>query len=236
LLHYRVQRLEVRGMNYILLPKLNQAQMELLSRRLTGGSLPAGQRGSFTAKSGQDRIHVDAGGLCWSSSDPSDHVIPEIPDLLGCEKEALGAIEVLRLYLHFDDGRGHGKVRMNTRIESGWNWDTLRTSDECGLAPDERLIVLWFAEGSEGDVVTTTDYPGAGARPFKVGRKTYFESSLNAAELSETLRVAGKRKPRNSYLPRDNILSAVDKAFLFHDSMKVLEELGDWCSFKACWE
>ncbi|HEV2120761.1 MAG TPA: hypothetical protein VGS11_11765, partial [Candidatus Bathyarchaeia archaeon] len=79
---FKVHELIIVGRHYILLPKLNYAQMEVLANRLAQTGFLVSRSNVISAKSAKGVIHVDPRGFCWSSFDPRDEILPIIPNLL----------------------------------------------------------------------------------------------------------------------------------------------------------
>ena len=233
MLSFRAHHLEVKGKHYIPLPKLNTQQMMKLKGRLTRKGLSVTGK-PLTSPTTKDRsIHIEPLGLCWSSSDPSDDLLPLVPEILRCKKEVSTTANVLDKYLRASTEGGRLVLRVIPRLEALANWDYLRANGGSGLTPDEQLITRFLLGKSGGSCSVTTDFAFANARPFYVGRRLYFESNLPALKASDTLRVVGSKGRENSYLPRDGILYLQAFEFRSHELAACLRQLGDWCSFIA---
>jgi hypothetical protein len=229
LLRFRVHQLQLRGRNYLLLPKLNPAQMQILANRLTNQGFNVQGTETISAKSKAGTIHVDPVGLCWSSLEFDDLILPVVPEILGCKKEMVPLKTLENSYFKLARSYEKTMVRMSTRIESSSNWDTLRSSGECGLTPDEWLVSSFFME-VVGNCATMTDFPTDGSDPVICGRRRYYETLLDGKEASSMLRVVGERQQRNSYLPRDATLRLAGVVFPSHkDISELLNGLGEWC-------
>ncbi len=228
---FRIHHFLLGGRHYILLPKLNRGQIEILAKRFAKAGYPVEVRGLITARLREGTIHVSPDGLCWSAFDPSDSVLPAIPDLLAAPKEKV-PVQILKArYLRPARTGVSTAMRISTRIESSSSWDKLRASGDCGLAPDEHAVVSLLLNGARAKCTLVTDFPVTGSVPRVCGRKRYYDSRLEIGAALSSFRVVGSRFPRNSYLERDNSLrldgfsapSSDDWRNLFH-------EVEDWCS------
>jgi hypothetical protein len=224
-LPFKLHSLSIGGKHYLLLPKLNAKQMKIIAERLVRKGFSVDLASMLQAKSRGHSIVVDPAGLCWSSMDPDDTIIPAIPDLLSCPKQSIPLRDLEGLYLR----RGTSFAKMRTRLESGCHWDSLRANDESGLTPDERSVVLALLK-SMATCRLMTDFVREGQTPQIFGRRRYFETSVDFEEAASTLRTAGERHHRNSYLPRDGIFgfSRGESPRAFG---RTLPELGEWCFY-----
>ncbi len=231
MLAFKVHQLQLSGRHFLLLPKLNPAQVDLLTRRLASKGYTVRVSGEITARSKAGNVHISPNGLCWSTSDPADAVLPAIPSLLSVPKPAITSDELLAKYFRIARRGRSAVVRLSTRVESLSLWDELRASGECGLAPDEHHVITALI-GWGGPCKLLTDFPTPSAAVRVRGRKQYYESTLGSGEARETLRTTGQRAARNSYVPRDGTLGFR----LFNPPLKskvidMLLGLGEWCSF-----
>jgi len=228
-LRYRVHQLQIQGRNYLLLPKLNSAQMQILANRLTSQGFNVQRTGPILAKSKEGTVHVDPAGLCWSILDLDDLVLPVIPRILACKKEQVPLKVLDDSYYKLVISEGKTMVRMATRVESSSNWDTMRASGDCGLTPDERLVSSYFMQ-TIGNCAIMTDFPSSRSDPIIYGRRRYYEASMDGKEASSMLRVAGEKQPRNAYLPRDATLRFDGRVLISRRKIaEVLNGLGEWC-------
>lgn len=230
---FRVNELDIVGRHYILLPKLNNAQMGALAIRLTESGFLVRRSNVISATSAKGVIHVDPRGFCWSVFDPSDEILPVIPDLLETPKEREPLPELMGSYFMFAKSSANTVVKMSTRVESSTLWKALRTSGECGLTPDEHAVVSFLFKKAKGECRLLTDYPTDGSTLRIYGRRRYHESELRPPDAGSTLRSVGRKAFRNSYIPRNGALmfesldlpSREELAHLFQD-------LGEWCYFE----
>jgi hypothetical protein len=230
LLRFKVYQLQLGPRHYLLLPKMNGRQMEVIEQRLAKKGFSVRLSGSLVAKSREGVLHLNPSGTCWSAFDPGDLILPAVPEVLEAPKEHVPLRTLQSVY--FKTGGSAKAVRLSTRIESGSNWDRLRAAGECGLCPDEHAVATFLISRAGGTCELLTDFFTEGASPRLCGRKRYFDSALPCREVASTLRVAGGDTSRNSYLRRDNMLrlkkelwpSKSDLSELFHS-------LGEWCSF-----
>jgi hypothetical protein len=234
MLQFKVHNVRIRGRQYVLLPKLNPEQMEVLSDRLAREGFVVRDGTSIVAESRKRTIHIEPTGLCWSAADPSDYVLPLLPDLLGRSSRARPEA-VLGAYLNMVPVRGGFAIHLSPRLESMGFWDDLRRSGGCGLSPDERLVIQCVLDGADGKCSIVTDFPVEGSEPMVVGRRRYFLSNLAVAEVSRSIRAVGEPGRKSSYLPRDGVLM-LSKLILEEESVaKLAEELGEWWSFRVDW-
>jgi hypothetical protein len=230
LLSFKVYHLQIARRHFILLPKLNSKQMGIIGERLTKRGFSITSRSPLSAKSKEGLIHIEPSGFCWSNFDPIDAVLPSIPDVLDCNKERV-PLERLRAMYFMVKTEGMPLVRLSLRLESMSNWDRLRASDGCGLAPDEHRVATFLIREAGGNCHAVTDFPLAYSVPRVQGRKRYFESTLSAAEALDTLRVVGERKARNSYVPRNGIVGPSVPPIPDSKLGDICGQLGDWCGF-----
>jgi hypothetical protein len=230
LLSYEAHRLEISGRSYVLLPKLNKSQIAVLKDHFRRRGFSIDGTTSFVARNSKAAIHIEHFGLCWSSTDPSDQILPIVPELLECEKERLDFDELLGHYLMVKPG-SECTLRFNSRLESMGNWDFLRSTGKCGLTPDEQAVFRRVLRMSSGTCSVVTDFPSRGSTPLVIGSRFYHRTELPAAQAAETLRTVGDKGTRNSYLPRDGLLELPDLADREWDISAAFPELGDWCPF-----
>ena len=216
--------MDLAGKHYLLLPKLNARQVRVLSARLESGGFAVRHQTGFSARSKRGSIHIDSSGVCWSSFDPEDVVLPAIPDLLSCPKEPVALPKLAGLYF-----RTWGTfTRILTRMESGPAWTSLRSSGLCALTPDERLVALSLLRF--GGCRLVTDFIIDDPTPLYCGRRRYFQVASYSADAASTLRGADEKLPRNSYLPKEGIIRLRNGPLLSRLE-EVLRDLGEWCFF-----
>jgi hypothetical protein len=167
--------------------------MRIFVRRLEnkGYSVRAARR--VTAKSREGTINISSSGLCWSSFDPADAVLPAIPDALSFPKEPVPLRTLKAMYFETARIGGRTMVRLSTRLEFSFLWDQLRASGRCGLTPDESAVASLFIRKASGDCELLADFPTEGAVPRICGRMRYFDSSIDNELAASTLRVIGER-------------------------------------------
>jgi len=232
LLRFKVFQFHLGGRHYLLLPKLNSIQMRAFARRFEtkGYSINIGE--AITARSGESIVHVLPAGFCWSSSDPSDAVLPAIPDILSFPKEASPLRKIESKFWKMASAKGDAVVRLTRRIEAYSLWDKLRASDQCGLSPDEHAVARFMMGRANRNCSVLTDYPTDVSVPKILGRRRFFDSSLSPGEAIATLRVAGGRDTRNSYLKRDGVMALGSITPPNRDDvLGLIEDLGEWCYF-----
>ncbi len=216
-------------MNYLLLPKLNSAQMLTVANRLTKIGFHVGRNGSIVARSKVGTIHVDPAGLCWSNMEIDGPILPVLPEIIAAEKEEVSLKSLEDAYFRVPNSSGNMAVRIATRVEATSNWDALRSVGESGLTPDERLVSSFFI-GVAGNCQMLTDYPADDSVPVTCGKKRYYETELDGREASDLLRAVGERRQRNSYLLRNSTIESARSIKPSQDDVaELLNGLGEWC-------
>jgi hypothetical protein len=187
----------------------------------------------ITGKSRLGAVRIDPSGVCWSTFDPGDAILPVIPTILASPKVGISLEELEAMYFKVARSEETILARLTTRVEASTHWEELRASGGCGLAPDEHAVASFLIKKGKGPCKLLTDYPTKGAKVRIYGRRSYYESSLSRSEAQSTLRAVGEKDVRNSYIPRDGILR-------FGEAMTASKEelvdlfvtLGEWCSFR----
>lgn len=227
-----VHQLQIRKTYFLLLPKLNSAQVRVLARRFADKGHSVQLSRLLSAKSKEGTIRIDQSGLCWSAFDPSDAVLPAIPDVLACPKERLPLEELQAMYFKVARSGGRTTLRLAPRIESSSLWDALRSSGECGLAPDEHAVTSFLIHQARGRCSMLTDFLCDGSVMRVYGRRVYYDSTLGNAEAASTLRTVGEKASRNSYLQRDGTLRLTGTIPPSRKRLvELFEGLGEWCFF-----
>ena len=86
MLRFKVHQFHLKGTHYLLLPKLNPEQMEIVAKRLSKLGRLFSSAGLVSARLAEGGLHVDPKGLCWARFDPADAILPVVPDLLSCRR------------------------------------------------------------------------------------------------------------------------------------------------------
>ena len=229
---FKVHQLQLGGKHYLLLPKLNSLQIGTLARRFS--EIGTVRRGATLAVSLREgTINVSDEGICWSSIDPSDAVMPAIPALLSCPKEEAPIETIKGMYFRASKSKAGLTFHFLPRLESSSRWQKLRASDGCALAPDEHALVSFVLARYKGSCEMITDFYVDGAVPVALGRKRYFNSRLAPDEVVSTLRAVGEKGRRNSYLPKDAKIGPGPFSSLnANDWFEMFSDLGEWCPFK----
>jgi hypothetical protein len=232
LLRFKVHQLKLGGKHYLLLPKLNRLQVGILEKRLAKSGFSVERGAVLTARSRQGAIYIAKSGLCWSFLDPSDSVLPAVPDLLASPREKVPLTSLKRAYLGVSKSGRASVAHLFPRLERSSLWTKLRATDGCGLAPDEHAVASFVLERATGRCEILTDFFVDGAMPHIYGRRRYFDSMLEPDEAASALRQVEARHPRNSYLSREGtiVLEGL-RPFRELDWRALLEELGEWCFF-----
>jgi hypothetical protein len=234
MLTYELLQLDIGDRSLILMPRLVSAQLDLLSARLSSLGFRVTTGSLLTAKRPGQTIHISSSGYCLSNQDPTDHVAPAIPELLAVPKQSVPATALMGTYLQTKHSAPGVAVRFTPRIESGILWTELRRADNCGLTPDEHFVLRAVLKAASGRCTLLTDFPVEGSRIKVIGRRQYYISSLTLSEASSTLRVAGRRGERNSYLPRDGIVRLASlRPFSHRQLVGISNGLGEWCYLQA---
>jgi len=204
--------------------------MGALANRLTQSGFLVSRSNVISAKSAKGMIHVDPRGLCWSVFDPRDEVLPVIPSLLETTKEKEPLRELMGLYFRFAKSNAKTVVKVSTRVESSTLWNALRASGECGLTPDEHVVVSFLIKKAKGEFRLLTDYPTDDSTLRIYGKRRYYESELRPADAGSTLRSAGRKAFRNSYLPRNGALIFESLDLPSREELaNLFLGLGEWC-------
>lgn len=231
MLRYTSRQLELAGRHYLLLPKLNGVQLDLLAARLKRVGYAVEKGPLLVARSREGSLTVDPRGLCWGALDPADAVLPAVPGLLGAPKEEAPPDEIRGLYYRVVREGKKTLLRLPTRLEASTSWERLRGSRECGLAPDEHRVATRLLRSLDHPCRVVTDFPVDSSAPFRVGRTTLYTSHLPGPEVASTLRAGGDAKSRNSYLPRSGVIEILGRVAPHLDDHD-LDGLGEWCSFR----
>ena len=231
MLRFKVHQLQLGGKHYLLLPKLNSLQMEILAKRFAViGTVRRAVPLVIDSKEGS--IWVSEIGLCWSSFDPSDVVLPSIPALLSCPKEEVSMGAVRSKYFQVSKSKEGTIFHVLPRLESSSRWRELRASGGCALAPDEHAVVSFLLEKARGNCEVITDFIADGSTPLVLGRKRYFDSNLDPDEVASTLRAVGEQGQRNSYILSDgNLRLSSVSEISRRDWTHLFADLGEWCPF-----
>ena len=208
---WRLQEFKVRGFqvgpaNYFPLPKLPPQHMARLRDGLLSRGFKVNDGKVMVARGGAQTIRIYPTGYCRSDSDPTDAIVPLIPTLLAIPQTGLGLSEFMGLYLSTSAARGRRAVRFNARLELGL-WKSLRAAGDCALTPDEHSFAADVIGSSKDDVQLVTDFPNETSIPMRLGGKWYYRTTLSPSEASSTLRSIDSGASRNSYLPRDGIVT-----------------------------
>ena len=230
MLEFNLHEIRVGSRFYIFLPKLNRTQMQVLGIRLKRLGYILGGDPSITARNKGFVLHIDRSGLCWSTSDPADSVVPAIPELLATPKETVPLEELTRRYFSLKTSGSRAVLRFEPRLERGSLWRALRATDQCGLAPDEHAVLLFLLGSTAGDCDLMTDFATPTSRKQVIGGRMYFHSRLHSTVVRSTLRTAGTRLTQNSYLPQAGMFQLTK---FNPPSRRQLTEffanLGEWC-------
>jgi hypothetical protein len=206
--------------------------MDILEERLAKKGTTSRGRTSLVAKTKDGVIHVDPAGLCWSAVDPSDSILPAIPDLLAAPKERIPLNDLKAMYFRVAQRSGETAINLTTRLEASTKWDSLRAAGECGLAPDEHALASFILERTRMPCTMLTDFPIEGAVSRIFGRRRYYEGLVDSEVAASTLSKVGDRPHRSSFIERDCALRFTGPLHLSEiDLASLLGNLGEWCFF-----
>jgi hypothetical protein len=229
LVPFVLKQFELGGRFHLPLPKMVPRQMEVLRQRLESLGFAASGNSPLRASRQGVKIFVNSSGLCSSNEDLSDVVAPALPEILALEGTRV-PFKVLRDLYFASERRGDKLLlRLSPRLESESYWDELRSTGDCALAPDERVVYSRVLSLRTSLTPLVTDFPVEGSAIRRIGRRQYYDSRLEPAEAASTLRGIGSVRERNTYLPRHSILSLSPASLSTEALRSVFEELGDWC-------
>ena len=236
MLRFRLRQLHVPslGRYFLPLPKLADAQMDLLTAHLEGrgfGVRSGGGLGKRVAVRGAQRIAIDGAlGLATSAADLLDALAPMVPSLLESRNHLTkGEADAAGRYFSLKRSGGSDELQLFPRMESLRTWSCLRRDGLCGLTPDEAAVLkhlLGRTRGSSG-VECVTARPRQGSRALQEGRRLYYRSVLPVSEFLDSLRtIDSDGADSSTYLPRGSIISLKGARV---DGRIPLTELGEWC-------
>ena len=225
------RQLVLGGRYHVPLPKLVPQQMATMRRRLESIGFTTGGNNPLRASKGGLRILVNPAGLCSSEHDLSDAIAPALPAILASEPTRVSFRTLQRSYFASESRGKRLLLRLSPRLESESCWDELRTTGSCALMPDERAVYSALLSSSTSLTPLVTDFPVEGSVVRRIGRRQYYDSRLDPAEAASTLRGIGPANERNTYLPRNSILSLSPAKLPKDELFDVFEGLGDWCFF-----
>jgi hypothetical protein len=221
-----------RGATYLPLPKLNPPQMGLLKDRLAAAGFRPSGAGRLSATRGGERILISEKGLCKANFDPSDVLLPVVPDLLKFPKQGLPLSRLASMYYALGRSGGAVTIRADLRMETSTLWDGLRAAGRCALAPDEALVLRTLARACAGESQGVTDYASGRRTCVTLGGRRYYRGPVRALEFWQNLGSLDSRRTKSAFLPRDGTLrfpsfSAPAEA----DLLALFRGLGEWCYF-----
>jgi hypothetical protein len=226
-LNYEVRQLHLddKGMYFLPLPKLTKDQFQFVGSdlRRRGFSVVLGER--LRTQVDGNHLSISKEGLAWSSGDLMDAVVPSIARALDFPKVQSEE----EPYFAAKKRRGGYEIQFFPRLEGLGRWSSLRRQGDCGLTPDEALVLGGLLRSSNDQIECITDYPTEGCSAMQVGRHQYYSSRIPAPEFVSNLRTISKRSSRNTYLPRNSILRTKKPSAL---DAPLSEALGQWCYLK----
>lgn len=209
---------------------MNQRQAAVAARFLAGRGFKVRPGAHMVASRPDITLHLNSEGLCWSPNDPSDHILPLIPQLLDVPKEGIRPRPLTSMY--FTRRHDTTIARVTTRLEHSSTWKALRSQGISALTPDEHAMVGELLSHSEAATLLT-DFPLLQSRLKRIGHRRYFESELPGREASATLRQLEGSGPRSSYLPRTCLVRLEQSSPLGYEEISdALDRAGDWCGYR----
>ena len=208
--------------------------MQVVSDRLGAIGRVTTSSGWLSTRLEEGAVHVDPTGLCWSLVDPSDSILPIVPDLLSCPKEVVPLDRFQSKYIRTKSSNETSGVHLRVRLESDQPWNALRVAGDCALAPDEHMVAIFLMRSTLENCRVLSDFPDSHSKVNPIGRHMYFDSNLCSAVAASTLRMAGMKASRNSYLRRDGTLRFRCAPRATRRGWADLSnELGEWCFFSV---
>lgn len=230
MLEFQIHQVQLGPRFYLLLPKLNKAQVGTIAERLAEKGFVVQRTSSLAARMNGTSIHVSPAGFCWSTKDPSDAIVPTIPAILETTKEKMELLELRDHYFKLQRSGKSAVLRLSSRLESSPVWRTLRASDQCMLTPDEQAVALLLMRSSSARCNLLTDFPTRSGRVRMIGKRQYYESRIDTVTAEATLRAVGQRGSRNSYIPERGILQFEAFRLPMRESFaELFRGLGEWC-------
>ena len=226
-----MHQLRLGGKHLILLPKLNSGQLVSIARSLRGKGCAIRAGDPLFARTNEGSLRLTSAGLCQSSFDASDLLLPCLPEVLEFSKETVPLEVLSAMYFKGSLSMTSTAQRLVTRMEHSSVWDELRRTGQCALAPDVYAASLSLIRSAR-ECQVVTDFPSDTGAPFVVGKKRYFRSKLESGEASSTLRVIGSVGQRNSYVRRDGTLGLTASQRPTDAELRDLfADIGEWCFF-----
>ena len=233
MLEFRLHEIRLPRWRYLLLPKLNRAQVAAAAKALEAEGYRVTPGWTMQARKGASSLYIDPVGLCWAAQDPTDIVAPLVPRLLELEKEKASVDSMCGFYYRVRKSGADAYATLSLRLEGSPAWRTLRGAGLSGLTPDEGEVARALIRSSKGCVLLT-DYPLPTCRPRMFGGRQYFESEVSPDDAECTLSVVGLTKTRNSFVPKGGVLFLRGfKAPSERDFVRLFQSMGQWCYFVA---
>jgi len=232
MLRFRFEQFVLAGRYHVPLPKMVPGQMEVVRRRLESLGFATYGRDSIRASKRATKIVVGSSGLASSNEDLSDAIAPVLPEVLACRPNKVDIGNLMRAYFASEKRGGRLVVRVSPRLESESYWDELRSKGSCALTPDERVVYTAMLSSRATATPLVTDFPTEGSAVKRIGRKQYYASRLEPHEAASTLRGLGSLDEKNTYLPRNSLLSLNPASVPKKELGGAFRDLGDWCYLK----
>lgn len=225
--HFR--QIELADWFYVLMPKMTRRQVAVVRGRLTSLGFKTIQSATLKATRSGWRIELNPAGFCRSNRDMSDVIAPVVPEILDCARESVSPLLLRRAYFASQRRGSEVSLHLTPRLESGPLWETLRAAGSCALTPDEQAVYSSLLSFSYSGFAMVTDFPTPGCAVRRIGRRQYYDSILEPAEIASTLRGLESHGQRNTYLPRDALIRLRSATLLPETSRDPFDGLGEWC-------
>ena len=231
LLEFKLRNFQIGSRYFLILPKLNEKQLDVIRRRLLKNSFEVVLTTSrLKAEKKGASLQVDKAGFCWASADPFDAIAPAIPEILAVPKKKVKLKVLKDAYFRTLNLETPTEVIVLARLESSPMWRHLRAHGLCALSPDEKEVTQFLLGHALGGAMFLTDFPNQTSRSHMIGGRQFYDTAIDASELEHTLKTIGDAKFRNSYLPERGILRF--EAFTSPTSeelRRLFDGLGEWC-------
>lgn len=226
MLRYEVRQLHLEDTArfYLPIPKFTEEQLTALGADLERRGFATTRSGVMKVSGHGTRFTVNPAGLASSSEDLLDPLIPSLVKLLGFQSR----ISDSNPYFAAKRKEDHLEVQFFPRMEALRIWTSLRKCGECGLTPDEEVLLEGLLRRSRRPVDCVTDYPTDNCVPLQIGRNQYFSSRISPSEFLSNLRTLSHHSSKNAYLPRSSLIQ-VDSGVGPVGGLSL--DLREWCFF-----
>ena len=236
MLRFKLHQLHVPslGRYFLPLPKMTDAHLDEIAAHLAERGFRnrrSPDLGKLVAVKGAQRISVDGVlGLASSGTDMLDALSPAIPAILSSKSDGVSSnADVAGRYFTHRFSQGATLLQLHTRLESLRTWTCLRQERLSGIASDEAEVLRHLLEKASrnSEVECVTAIPREGSTTVKVGRNSYYKSTIPVSEfLSAMATIESGVDLSSCYLPRDSPLRIRRTRIDPHISAR---DVGEWC-------